>query len=65
LLNAEVLTYSISGNLIISNFSNFILNIQVNIWIKHQSEDFYLKNHEDNFDERYHLNDKFIIFYLK
>jgi hypothetical protein len=35
-----------------SNFSNFILNIKVNIRIKHQSEYFYLKNHEDNFDER-------------
>jgi hypothetical protein len=35
-----------------SNFSNFILNIQVNIRIKHQCEYFYFKNHEDNFDER-------------
>jgi hypothetical protein len=40
----------------ISDFSNFILNFQINVIIKHRKRNFYLKNHEDNSDERYHQN---------
>jgi hypothetical protein len=40
----------------IFDFSNFIFNLKVNAKIRHQKWNFYSKNHEDNFDERYHQN---------
>jgi hypothetical protein len=47
------------------DFSNFIFKLKVNARIIHQKCNFYLKDHEDNFDERYHLNDGLRIVSLK
>jgi hypothetical protein len=47
------------------DFSNFILNLQINVRIIHQNDNFYLKDHENNFEERYHLNDRFIVVYFE
>jgi hypothetical protein len=54
-----------SDELIMFNFSNFILNLQVDFRIRHQNINFYLKNHEDKFDERHHLYDRFRVICLK
>jgi hypothetical protein len=47
------------------DFSNFIFNIQVDVGITNQNDNFYLKNHEDNFDEINHLNDRFRVVYFE
>jgi lipopolysaccharide assembly outer membrane protein LptD (OstA) len=47
------------------NFSNFILNLQVNVRITHQNDNFYSKDHEDNFEERHHPKDKFRVVYFE
>jgi hypothetical protein len=47
------------------DFFNFIFNLKVNARIRHQKCNFYLKNNEDNFDEKYYLSDRFRIVYLK
>jgi hypothetical protein len=46
-------------------FSNFIFNIQVDVKIINQNDNFYLKNYEDNFDERHRLNNRFKVVYLR
>jgi hypothetical protein len=45
------------------DFSNFILNIQFDVIIKHQNVNFYLKNHVNSFDEIYDV--RFRAVYLK
>jgi hypothetical protein len=40
------------------NFSNFVLNLQVNVRVMNQNDNFYLKDHEDNFEGKYHLKDR-------
>jgi hypothetical protein len=47
------------------NFSNFVLNLQVNVRIIHQNDNFYFKDHEDNFEERYRLKDIFRVVYFE
>jgi hypothetical protein len=47
------------------NFSNFTLDLQVNVIIMHQNDNFYLKDHENNFEEKHHLKDRFRVVYLK
>jgi hypothetical protein len=47
------------------DFSNFILNLQVNVLIMHQNDNFYLKDHEDNFEQRHHLKDRFRVVYFE
>jgi hypothetical protein len=46
-------------------FSNFILNLKVNVRIMHQNDNFYIKNHEDNFEERHHMKDRFKVVYFE
>jgi hypothetical protein len=47
------------------DFFNFNFNLKINVGIGHQSDNFYLKNHEDNFEERHHQNDRFRVVYFK
>jgi hypothetical protein len=47
------------------NFSNFIVNLQVKVIIMNQNDNFYLKDHEDNFEERNHLKDRFKVVHFK
>jgi hypothetical protein len=47
------------------DFSNFILNLQVNVMIMHQNDNFYLKDHESDFEEKHHLKNKFRVVYFK
>jgi hypothetical protein len=47
------------------DFSNFIVNLQVDVRIMNQNDNFYLKDHEDNFEERHHLKDRFKVIYFK
>jgi hypothetical protein len=47
------------------NCLNIIFNLQVDIRIKHQKWQFYLKKHEDIFEERYNFKDKIKVFYIK
>jgi hypothetical protein len=43
------------------NFFNFKLMLESSI----KNNNFYLKNHKDNFDEKYHLKDRFRDVYFK
>jgi hypothetical protein len=44
---------------------NFILEFKLMLESSIKNKNFCLKNHEDNFDERYHLNNRFKIIYVK
>jgi hypothetical protein len=44
------------------DFIDFIFNLQVNAGIKYKKWQFLIENQEDNFDERYHLSDRFEVF---
>jgi hypothetical protein len=57
--------YNISDSLMVFYFFNFILNLRINVRIMHHNGNLYLKNHEDNFDERHRLHDRFEVIYLK
>jgi hypothetical protein len=44
-----------------SDFSNFIFNLQVDVKPSNNNN-VYFKNHEDDFDEKYYLSNRFIVF---
>jgi hypothetical protein len=47
------------------DFSNFILNLQVNVRIMNQNDNFYLKDRKDSFEQKHHMKDRFIVVYFK
>jgi hypothetical protein len=47
------------------DFSDSNFNLKINARIRHQKRNFYLKNYENNFDEKYYFNDGFRIVDLK
>jgi hypothetical protein len=47
------------------DFSNFILNLQVNVRIMTQNVNFYLKDHKDNFEEKHPLEDRLRVVYFE
>jgi hypothetical protein len=49
----------------ILDFLNFIFNIQFDVKIEHQNSNFHFKNHENSFDEIYHLDVRFKNIYFK
>jgi hypothetical protein len=46
------------------DFYNFILTFKLMLESKIKNNNFYLKNFKDNFEEKYHLDDRFRFVYF-